>query len=48
VFALVAPKNIVSNLIAGAVAEAGALQAGDMMQGTYHCTRDTHHTRLHD
>jgi hypothetical protein len=35
VFALVAPKNIVSNLIAGAVAEAGALQAGDMMQGTY-------------
>lgn len=32
VFALVAPKNIVSNLIAGAVAEAGALQAGDMMQ----------------
>jgi hypothetical protein len=33
VFALVAPKSIVSNLIAGAVAEAGALQAGDMMQG---------------
>eukprot|EP01127_Copromyxa_protea_P015255 TRINITY_DN435_c0_g1_i1.p1 TRINITY_DN435_c0_g1~~TRINITY_DN435_c0_g1_i1.p1 ORF type:complete len:657 (+),score=104.12 TRINITY_DN435_c0_g1_i1:100-2070(+) len=32
VFALVAPNNIASNLVAGAIAEAGAQQAGDMMQ----------------
>mmetsp|Transcript_23938 Transcript_23938/g.77023 ORF Transcript_23938/g.77023 Transcript_23938/m.77023 type:complete len:644 (+) Transcript_23938:71-2002(+) len=32
VFALAAPKNVVANLAAGAVAEAGAAQAGDMMQ----------------
>jgi len=31
-FALVAPNNIASNLVAGAIAEAGAQQAGDMMQ----------------
>jgi len=31
-FALVAPGNILSNLVAGAIAEAGAQQAGDMMQ----------------
>lgn len=32
VFGVVAPGNVVSNLIAGAIAEAGAMQAGDMMQ----------------
>lgn len=32
VFAVIAPGNLVSNLMAGAVAEAGAQQAGDMMQ----------------
>eukprot|EP01132_Coremiostelium_polycephalum_P000385 gene385-486_t len=32
VFAVVAPKNVLSNLVAGAIAEAGAQQAGDMMQ----------------
>eukprot|EP00026_Physarum_polycephalum_P004523 Phypoly_transcript_04544.p1 GENE.Phypoly_transcript_04544~~Phypoly_transcript_04544.p1 ORF type:complete len:680 (+),score=116.58 Phypoly_transcript_04544:85-2124(+) len=32
VFAGVAPHNMVSNLIAGAISEAGAMQAGDMMQ----------------
>ena len=32
VFAVVAPGNVVANLVAGAVAEAGAQQAGDMMQ----------------
>jgi len=32
VFAAVAPNNILSNLVAGAIAEAGAQQAGDMMQ----------------
>ncbi|KDQ59193.1 hypothetical protein JAAARDRAFT_33922 [Jaapia argillacea MUCL 33604] len=32
VFALVAPGNIVANIIAGGVAEAGAQQAGDLMQ----------------
>lgn len=31
-FALIAPGNIASNIIAGAIAEAGAQQAGDMMQ----------------
>ncbi|GAM25333.1 hypothetical protein SAMD00019534_085080 [Acytostelium subglobosum LB1] len=31
-FAFVAPKNIVSNLVAGAIAEAGGQQAGDMLQ----------------
>jgi OPT family oligopeptide transporter len=31
-FGLIAPGNVVSNLVAGAVAEAGAQQAGDMMQ----------------
>ena len=29
---MIAPKHIVSNVIAGAIAEAGAIQAGDMMQ----------------
>ncbi|KAF2075859.1 hypothetical protein CYY_002845 [Polysphondylium violaceum] len=32
IFAVIAPKNILSNLVAGAIAEAGAQQAGDMMQ----------------
>ncbi|EIE19928.1 OPT superfamily oligopeptide transporter [Coccomyxa subellipsoidea C-169] len=32
VFALIAPKQVVPNLVAGAIAEAGANQAGDMMQ----------------
>ena len=32
IFALVAPGKVVANLVAGAVAEAGAQQAGDMMQ----------------
>ena len=32
VFALVAPGRVVPNLVAGAIAEAGAQQAGDMMQ----------------
>ncbi|KYR00052.1 hypothetical protein DLAC_03195 [Tieghemostelium lacteum] len=31
-FAFIAPKNVLSNLVAGAIAEAGAQQAGDMMQ----------------
>jgi len=31
-FAAIAPNNILSNLVAGAIAEAGAQQAGDMMQ----------------
>lgn len=31
-FAVVAPGQVVANLVAGAVAEAGAQQAGDMMQ----------------
>ncbi|KAK9902795.1 hypothetical protein WJX75_006292 [Coccomyxa subellipsoidea] len=32
VFALIAPRQVVPNLVAGAIAEAGANQAGDMMQ----------------
>lgn len=32
IFAVVQPSNIVANLVAGAVAEAGAQQAGDLMQ----------------
>lgn len=32
VFAVVAPGNIIANIIAGAIAEAGAQQAGDLMQ----------------
>jgi len=32
VFAAVAPGNVVANLIAGAISEAGAQQAGDLMQ----------------
>jgi len=32
VFAGIAPGKVVANLVAGAVAEAGAQQAGDMMQ----------------
>ena len=31
-FAVVQPGNVVANLIAGAIAEAGAMQAGDLMQ----------------
>lgn len=31
-FALISPGRVVPNLVAGAVAEAGAQQAGDMMQ----------------
>ena len=32
VFAIIAPGRVVPNLVAGAIAEAGAQQAGDMMQ----------------
>ena len=32
VFAVIAPKQVIANLAAGAIAEAGAQQAGDMMQ----------------
>ncbi|KAJ3339855.1 hypothetical protein HDU93_007740 [Gonapodya sp. JEL0774] len=32
VFAAIAPGNIVANLVAGAIAEAGAQQAGDLLQ----------------
>jgi OPT family oligopeptide transporter len=32
IFALVAPGNVTSNLVAGALAEAGAQQAGDLLQ----------------
>ena len=32
VFAFVAPGNVVSNILAGGIAEAGAQQAGDLMQ----------------
>lgn len=32
IFAVVAPGSLVPNLIAGAIAEAGAAQAGDLMQ----------------
>ena len=32
VFALVAPGHVVANLVAGALAEAGAMQAGDLLQ----------------
>jgi OPT family oligopeptide transporter len=32
VFAVVAPGHIVANIVAGALAEAGAMQAGDLMQ----------------
>ena len=31
-FAVIAPGNVVANLAAGAISEAGAQQAGDMMQ----------------
>lgn len=31
-FAVIAPGKVVPNLVAGAIAEAGAMQAGDMMQ----------------
>lgn len=32
IFALIAPGKVVPNLVAGAIAEAGAQQAGDLMQ----------------
>ncbi|SJX62979.1 related to Iron transport protein 1 [Sporisorium reilianum f. sp. reilianum] len=32
IFALVQPGNVVANLIAGGISEAGAMQAGDLMQ----------------
>ena len=32
IFALVAPGHVVANVVAGAIAEAGAMQAGDLMQ----------------
>lgn len=32
IFALVQPGNVVANLVAGGIAEAGAMQAGDLMQ----------------
>ena len=31
-FAIVAPGHLVANLVAGALAEAGAMQAGDLLQ----------------
>ena len=31
-FALLAPGHVVTNIVAGALAEAGAMQAGDLMQ----------------
>ncbi len=37
VFAGIAPGKVVANLVAGAVAEAGAQQAGDMMQARLRC-----------
>lgn len=33
-FAVIAPGQVIPNLVAGAVAEAGAQQAGDMMQAS--------------
>ncbi|OMJ08545.1 putative oligopeptide transporter [Smittium culicis] len=32
IFAYLMPRNLIGNLVAGAVAEAGAMQAGDLMQ----------------
>ncbi|PVU93295.1 hypothetical protein BB559_003341 [Furculomyces boomerangus] len=32
IFAYLMPKNIIGNLVAGAIAEAGAMQSGDLMQ----------------
>ena len=32
VFAVISPGRVVANIVAGAIAEAGAQQAGDMMQ----------------
>ena len=32
VFAIISPGRVVANIVAGAIAEAGAQQAGDMMQ----------------
>ncbi|OLY80022.1 putative oligopeptide transporter [Smittium mucronatum] len=32
IFAYLMPKNLIGNLVAGAIAEAGAMQAGDLMQ----------------
>jgi hypothetical protein len=34
VFAVVSPGAVVPNLVAGAIAEAGAQQAGDLMQAS--------------
>ena len=34
VFAIISPGRVVANIVAGAIAEAGAQQAGDMMQVT--------------
>lgn len=36
IFAMVSPGRVLPNLVAGAVAEAGAQQAGDMMQVLCH------------
>eukprot|EP00475_Leptophrys_vorax_P019832 TRINITY_DN2714_c0_g1_i2.p1 TRINITY_DN2714_c0_g1~~TRINITY_DN2714_c0_g1_i2.p1 ORF type:complete len:153 (+),score=18.75 TRINITY_DN2714_c0_g1_i2:64-522(+) len=32
IFGVISPGNVVGNIIAGAIAEAGAMQAGDIMQ----------------
>jgi uncharacterized oligopeptide transporter (OPT) family protein len=34
-FAAVLPGNTLANIIAGGIAEAGAQQSGDLMQGTH-------------
>lgn len=31
-FSVLAPGKVVANIVAGAIAEAGAIQAGDLMQ----------------
>ena len=37
VFAIISPGRVVANIVAGAIAEAGAQQAGDMMQVDSRC-----------
>lgn len=50
VFAVVTPGKVVANIIAGAIAEAGAIQAGDMMQDfkTAHLLGRLLHSRQRD
>lgn len=47
IFAVVSPGHVVPNLVAGAIAEAGAQQAGDMMQVTLLLTHHIHRPFLH-